>query len=89
MTIHEFRDRFGIPIPDDKLHDIPFYKPAEDAPEMKYLHERRTALGGYLPARRMKADEQLKVPAWMCLPRRWKQRQRAVRSRPRRPMSVA
>jgi pyruvate dehydrogenase E1 component len=63
MTIHEFRDRFGIPIPDDKLHDIPFYKPAEDAPEMKYLHERRTALGGYLPARRMKADEQLKVPA--------------------------
>lgn len=62
MTIHEFRDRFGIPIPDDKLHDIPFYKPAEDAPEMKYLHERRTALGGYLPARRMKADEQLKVP---------------------------
>ena len=63
MTIHEFRDRFGIPIPDDQLHDIPFYKPAEDAPEMKYLHERRTALGGYLPARRMKADEQLKVPA--------------------------
>jgi pyruvate dehydrogenase E1 component len=62
MTIHEFRDRFGIPIPDDKLHDIPFYKPAEDAPEMKYLHERRNALGGYLPARRMKADEQLKVP---------------------------
>jgi pyruvate dehydrogenase E1 component len=63
MTIHEFRDRFGIPIPDDKLHDIPFYKPADDAPEMKYLHERRAALGGYLPARRMKADEQLNVPA--------------------------
>ena len=62
MTIHEFRDRFGIPIPDEKLQDIPFYKPADDAPEMKYLHERRKALGGYLPARRMKADEKLAVP---------------------------
>ena len=62
MTVHEFRDRFGIPIPDDKLHDIPFYKPADDTPEMKYLHERRQALGGYLPARRQKADEALQVP---------------------------
>lgn len=62
MTIHEFRDRFGIPIPDEKLQDIPFYKPADDAPEMKYLHERRQALGGYLPVRRMKADEKLAVP---------------------------
>ena len=57
-----FRDRFNIPIPDDKLADIPFYKPADDTPEMKYLHERRKALGGYLPQRRAKADEQLKVP---------------------------
>ncbi len=63
MTIHEFRDRFGIPIPEDKLHDIPFFKPSEDSPEMKYLHERRRALGGYLPHRRAKADEQLPVPA--------------------------
>ncbi len=63
MTIHEFRDRFGIPIPEDKLHDIPFFKPSDDSPEMKYLHERRRALGGYLPHRRVKADEQLPVPA--------------------------
>ncbi|MBA2963224.1 MULTISPECIES: pyruvate dehydrogenase (acetyl-transferring), homodimeric type [Ramlibacter] len=60
--IRAFRDRFNIPIPDDKLAEIPFYKPDEHTPEMKYLHERRKALGGYLPKRRAKADEQLKVP---------------------------
>jgi pyruvate dehydrogenase E1 component len=60
--IRTFRDRFNIPIPDDKLAEIPFYKPEDDTPEMKYLHERRKALGGYLPKRRLKADEQLKVP---------------------------
>ena len=57
--INAFRDRFNIPIPDDKLAEIPFYKPADDTPEMQYLHERRKALGGYLPKRRAKADEQL------------------------------
>ncbi len=61
--IRIFRDRFNIPIPDDKLADIPFYKPEEHTPEMEYLHARRKALGGYLPSRRAKADEQLKVPA--------------------------
>ena len=60
--IKSFRDRFNIPIPDDKLAELPFYKPADDTPEMRYLHERRRALGGYLPKRRVKADEQLKVP---------------------------
>jgi pyruvate dehydrogenase E1 component len=62
VAIREMRDRFGIPIPDDKLHDVPFYKPADDAPEMKYLHERRKQLGGYLPQRRRKADDNLPVP---------------------------
>ncbi len=62
-AIREMRDRFAIPIPDDKLAEIPFFKPADDAPEMMYLHERRKALGGYLPDRREKADEQLAVPA--------------------------
>jgi pyruvate dehydrogenase E1 component len=60
--IRVFRDRFNIPIPDEKLGDIPFYKPEEHTPEMKYLHERRAALGGYLPKRRERADEQLNVP---------------------------
>jgi len=61
-AIREMRDRFNIPIPDDKLADIPFFKPSDDAPEMKYLHERRKALGGYLPQRRQQADEKLVVP---------------------------
>jgi pyruvate dehydrogenase E1 component len=49
--LREFRSRFGIPISDEDLARVPFYKPADDTPEMKYLHERRRALGGYLPAR--------------------------------------
>jgi pyruvate dehydrogenase E1 component len=60
--VRAFRDRWDIPIPDDKLGDIPFYKPEDDTPEMKYLHDRRKALGGYLPHRRQKADEKLAVP---------------------------
>ncbi|MGE5160196.1 MAG: pyruvate dehydrogenase (acetyl-transferring), homodimeric type [Betaproteobacteria bacterium] len=62
-AIREFRDRFAIPIPDDDLAEVPYFKPAEDSPEMKYLHEHRRALGGYLPQRRRKADEKLVVPA--------------------------
>jgi pyruvate dehydrogenase E1 component len=54
-ALRQFRDRFNIPIPDDKLLDVPFYKPAEDSPEIRYLKERRQALGGYLPARRRDA----------------------------------
>lgn len=61
--IKAFRDRFNIPIPDSQIADLPFYKPADDTPEMKYLHERRQALGGYLPHRRVKADEQFTAPA--------------------------
>jgi pyruvate dehydrogenase E1 component len=61
--IKAFRDRFNIPVPDSQIADIPFYKPADDTPEMQYLHERRKALGGYLPHRRTKADEQFTVPA--------------------------
>ena len=57
-----FRDRFNLPIPDSQLAEIPFYKPADDTPEMQYLHERRKALGGYLPHRRTKADESFTVP---------------------------
>jgi pyruvate dehydrogenase E1 component len=60
--IRHFRDRFNIPIPDSELPKLPFYKPADDTPEMKYLHERRAALGGYLPKRRAKADESFTVP---------------------------
>ena len=61
--IKAFRDRFNIPIPDSELSKLPFYKPADDTPEMRYLHERRQALGGYLPHRRTKADEHFTVPS--------------------------
>lgn len=61
--IKYIRDRFNIPVPDSELANIPFYKPADDTPEMQYLHERRKALGGYLPKRRVKADENFTVPA--------------------------
>ena len=61
--IRYMRDRFNIPIPDSELSKIPFYKPADDTPEMKYLHERRKALGGYLPKRRERASESFTVPA--------------------------
>ena len=50
-ALRVFRDRYRIPIPDEQLLEAPFYKPAEDSPEIRYLHERREALGGYLPAR--------------------------------------
>jgi pyruvate dehydrogenase E1 component len=56
------RDRFNIPISDAEMVNIPFYRPADDTPEMKYLHERRRALGGYLPHRRTKADDSFTVP---------------------------
>ncbi|MCF8017303.1 MAG: pyruvate dehydrogenase (acetyl-transferring), homodimeric type [Chromatiaceae bacterium] len=46
-----FRDRFNIPISDEQIGAAPFYKPAPDSPELKYLQERREALGGPLPAR--------------------------------------
>lgn len=52
--LREFRSRFGIPISDDDVSNAPFYKPAEDSPELQYLRERREALGGYLPSRSQK-----------------------------------
>jgi len=61
-SIREFRDRFRIPVPDDKIESLPFYVPPADSPEMKYLHERRKALGGYLPQRRRKVDAVPQVP---------------------------
>jgi pyruvate dehydrogenase E1 component len=61
-AIREFRDRFAIPIPDDKLDDVPFYKPADNSPEMNYLLERRRALGGFVPQRRRKSDDKLTTP---------------------------
>ncbi len=46
-----FRSRFGIPISDEQIAEAPFYKPARDSEEMKYLLERRRELGGFVPSR--------------------------------------
>jgi pyruvate dehydrogenase E1 component len=50
--MRHFRDRFDIPVADEDIARMPFYRPAEDSPEIQYLKERRHALGGYVPARR-------------------------------------
>jgi pyruvate dehydrogenase E1 component len=59
-ALKQFRDRFRIPISDDKIAEAPFYRPPEDAPEMQYLTARVKALG-MLPVRREKANS-LEVP---------------------------
>src|SRR5579871_2358918 len=61
-ALRELRDRFNIPVPDEDLEHLPFRKPPDDSPEMRYLQERRRALGGYLPARKHSAPP-LTVPA--------------------------
>jgi pyruvate dehydrogenase E1 component len=53
--LREFRSRFGIPISDEQLAETPFYLPAEDSREIQYLRARRQALGGYVPARKVRS----------------------------------
>ncbi len=60
-AVMAFRDRFALPISDDDVENVRFYLPEKDSPEMKYLHARRKALGGYVPTRTQKA-EPLPVP---------------------------
>ncbi len=59
--LREFRSRFGIPISDEQIAVTPFYHPAEDSPEIRYLKARRKALGGYLPSRPTTAPK-IEVP---------------------------
>jgi len=59
--LRSFRTRFGIPISDEQIAEAPFYKPAEDSPELTYIRERRKALGGPVPQRAVRV-EPLKVP---------------------------
>jgi pyruvate dehydrogenase E1 component len=53
--LREFRSRFGIPISDEDVGAAPFYRPADDSSEIRYLKERRAKLGGPLPDRRVQA----------------------------------
>ena len=57
-----FRDRFRLSITDEEITQLKFHKPAQDSLELKYLHARREALGGFLPARRT-AAEPVSIPA--------------------------
>jgi pyruvate dehydrogenase E1 component len=61
QALFAFRDRFSLDLVDDEVREIAFHRPPDDSPEIRYLRERREALGGYLPARREKADP-LPVP---------------------------
>jgi pyruvate dehydrogenase E1 component len=60
-ALFAFRDRFGLDLTDDEVRDVSFHKPADDAPEMQYMKERRAELGGSLPQRRTEAPP-LPVP---------------------------
>src|SRR5580658_4937798 len=60
-SLKKFRDRFNIPVPDDQIEEVPFYRPPDDSVEVQYLKQQRTALGGSLPARRRQSVA-LEVP---------------------------
>nr|MBP6724448.1 pyruvate dehydrogenase (acetyl-transferring), homodimeric type [Halioglobus sp.] len=60
-SLKAFRDRFAIPISDAELEHVPYYRPPPDSPEMRYMRERRAALGGPIPTRR-KQPELLATP---------------------------
>ncbi|HVS12674.1 MAG TPA: pyruvate dehydrogenase (acetyl-transferring), homodimeric type [Thermoanaerobaculia bacterium] len=60
-ALREYRDRHAIPITDPQLEEVPFYRPADDSPELIYLQQRRERLGGSLPARHTDAPA-LEIP---------------------------
>jgi pyruvate dehydrogenase E1 component len=60
-SLKKFRDRFDLPITDEQVENLSFYKPAEDSPEMQYMAARRAAMGGFVPQRRRKGNA-LTVP---------------------------
>ena len=57
-----FRTRFDLPISDEEVENLSFYKPPTDSPEIQYMEERRKSLGGYLPIRKQKGNS-LKIPS--------------------------
>ena len=61
-SLKKFRDRFGIPIEDKNLEDVPYYRPAEDSLELRYMRKARESLGGSVPQRR-KETYALNLPA--------------------------
>jgi len=60
-TLKSFRDRFGVPLKDEELEDVPYYRPAPDSPELVYMKKRRQELGGFYP-KRNKDCQPLQIP---------------------------
>ncbi len=60
-SLKAFRDRFDLPLTDEQVESLSFYKPSADSAEMVYMAERRAAMGGSVPARRRRGNE-LTVP---------------------------
>ncbi|HEY7986881.1 MAG TPA: pyruvate dehydrogenase (acetyl-transferring), homodimeric type, partial [Methylophilaceae bacterium] len=60
-SLKAFRDRFDLPITNEQVEQLSFYRPPADSPEMKYMEQQRAALGGHMPKRRRKGNE-LTVP---------------------------
>ena len=74
-ALQKFCIRFEIPIPKNEINNLPFYKPADDSPETKYLKDRRKKLGGYLPIRnkefiKFKLDKSLFEPFFVSSDKR-------------------
>jgi pyruvate dehydrogenase E1 component len=61
-ALRVFRDRFELEISDEEVEKVSFHRPPEDSDEMRYMRERRAALGGPLPARKTRIEEPLEVP---------------------------
>jgi len=60
-SLKAFRDRFDLQITNEEVEKLSFHKPAPDSPEIKYMMERREALGGFVPQRKRKGNS-LKTP---------------------------
>jgi len=60
-AVRQFRDRFGVPVPDEQLEEVPYYHPGPDSEEVKYMLARREALGGFIPQRR-RSDGSIEAP---------------------------
>lgn len=65
-SLQAFRDRFDIPVSDEQLESLPYYRPEQDSAEMRYMNKQREKLGGHYPARRAHS-ESLTVPTLASL----------------------
>src|SRR5216117_1298661 len=60
--LRAFRTRFNIPVGDSEIATAPFYRPSDDSPETRYMRDRRKALGGYVPSRKVRSRPLETIP---------------------------